>query len=245
VFSLFRFDLPDAVTKSLLVELDRISGSKLDSTNLYQLQAFQEKHEINHGVYLLLQNGTPVYVGKADNVYDRLQQHWEKLTGRRDLEINSIEFKALILEVSWSTSANEELLIDHYQGKDQCKWNHKGFGPKDPGKNRDGHTPGWFDETYPINEDWPIDDVEDEVSVGVLLKILKESTPYLIRYTINSPDTDLRLNLAGVDRTAKALLIATAKSLGANWQLMLFKSHFTLYKHERIRQYPNGEQLHP
>ncbi len=245
MFSLFRFDLPNAVTKSLLIELDQLSGSRLDSTNLHLLEEFQARHEIQHGVYLLLQEGIPVYIGKADNVCERLQQHWGKLSGRRNLDINSIAFKALILEVSWSTAANEELLINYFKEKGQCGWNKKGFGPKDPGKERDGYKPGWFDQTYPIDENWIFNRIPDRIPVGDLLEIMKDELPYLLRYEINDNDARNLLDLRGVARSAECLLIHAAKCLGKNWQLMRFKSHFTLYKLEQLKRYSNGDQLHP
>ena len=40
-------------------------------------------------------------------------------------------------------------------------WNGSGFGPKDPGKNRDTTEPGAFDRDHPIITDLQVQNVED------------------------------------------------------------------------------------
>lgn len=245
MFGLFRFDLPQAVTNQLVLDLNDLEGSSLTPNALADLRAFQERHEAQHGVYLLLDNDHPVYIGKADNVAERLLQHYEKLRGRLNVDLATINYKALILEVTWSTSANEDLLIEYFKSKDQCEWNKKGFGPKDPGKERDGHKPGWFDSTYPINSSWPCENIPDRINVGGALGLLKDQLPYLLRYSVDAPESKIELDLSGVPRTAESILVNVAGALGAQWQLMQFNSHFTLYKHDRPKQYSNGKQLHP
>ena len=245
MFALFRFDLPDAVTKELLVRLEQLTSSNLTPTALRDLSTFQNHHEIQHGVYLLLKDGIPAYIGKANDVAERLSQHLEKLRGRRNIEMASLGFKALILEVSWSTSANEELLIEHFKAIKQCAWNKTGFGPKDPGKNRDGHEPGEFDELYPINENWPCTDIANSVTVAGLLDALKSQLPYLLRYQIDKKSGGKVIDTRNVARTADSLLLHVAKFLGPDWQLMRFKGYYTFYKPAHIKDYEHGKQLNP
>jgi len=243
MFSVFRFDLPSAVTKQLLTELHALKTSPLRQENLRLLSEFQGRHEIKQGVYLLLVKEVPTYVGKADDVCERLEEHLWKLRGRQNIAIEDVGFKALLLEVAWSTAANENLLIAAFQAKNQCVWNKKGFGPKDPGKHRDGHEPGWFDQTFPIRDDWPCTGIDDEMRVGDLLWKLKDQLPFLLRFEIDDAVGERKVKLKGVPRNARALLLKAAEVLGPGWQLMLFKSHLTLYNQRK--SYSFGEELYP
>ena len=51
----------------------------------------------------------------------------------------NVRFRCLVLHGNWSTSANEDLLIAHYKGRGESKWNGSGFGPKDVGRERGWH----------------------------------------------------------------------------------------------------------
>jgi hypothetical protein len=250
MFALFRFDLPIAVTEQLVAQLDQMKTSPLTEEELARLAKYQGElaqvqklPKISQGVYVIYVGDKAVYAGKADNLRNRLGDHKFKLSGRRNLDLNKIGFKCLLLEASWSTSANETLLIEHYKDKGQCEWNANGFGINDPGKNRDGAIPNTFDTKFPINENWPVEEIADNESVGELLRKLKAQLPFLLRYAIDAEAGETRVNLTGVPRTAKTLLASAAKALGPQWQLMLFKGYITLYKSSRA--YEHGTQLHP
>jgi hypothetical protein len=248
MFALFRFDLPIAVTEQLVAQLDRMEASPLTDEELKRLADYQNKlaevqklPKIRQGVYVIYLDGKAVYAGKADKLRDRLGDHKFKLGGRRNIDMARMGFKCLLLEASWSTGANESLLIEHYRSKGQCEWNLNGFGINDPGKNRDGSIPNAFDTNFPINEDCEVNGVNDEETVGKLLAKLKTQLPFLLRFALNAETEKVKLNLKGVPRTAKDVLVKVAKTLGKDWQLMMFKGCITLYRNNRRYEY--GKQL--
>lgn len=246
MFEYFEFNLSAAVAKELILRLNLLDESKLSGEAIASLRDYQSARQRERGVYLLIQEGKPVYVGKAHNVADRLTNHYKRLCGRKNLNISEIAFKAIIFQEGWSTAANEELLLNHYRDQNHCDWNQKGFGPKDPGKNRDGYEPNWFDETHPIDEQWPCSKFADTVPAGEILKWLKSNLPYLLRFEKGAGTSKVPVNLTGVGRSAQEILIATARALGPAWQLMRYPSHFTLYQQELPpRKYPYGTQLAP
>src|SRR5438093_401106 len=165
-----------------------MQNSLLTGEALSKLGQFQGAHSLRQGVYQLFLRDTTVYIGKAANVRARLEQHWEKLRGRRNLNIREIFFKCLILHRNWTPVTNEGLLISHYQAKGECKWNGAGFGPKDVGSVRDDSQPNWFDINYPINDEWPCEGVGDHEAVGTLLANLKEQLPFTFRFKVSPED---------------------------------------------------------
>jgi hypothetical protein len=250
MFALFRFDLPIAVTEQLAAQLDQMKSSPLSDEELSQLRNYQNHlaevqnlPKIQQGVYVIYLGRKAVYAGKADKLYSRLGDHKFKLSGRRDIDQTKIGFKCLLLESSWSTSANESLLIEHYRKRGECEWNMNGFGINDPGKNRDGAIPNKFDVAFPINEDWPVTNVNDEETAKELLEKLKSQLPFLLRYSLDDDAGKKKINLKDVPRTAKDVVLKVAQKLGTEWQLMLFNGYMTLYKANRT--FEHGHQLHP
>ena len=243
MFDYFRFSLPRAVTEQLVERLEQLAPSPLNDDTLAQLWAFQRKSETAQGVYVIYQRGAAAYAGKADGIAERLAEHLWKLRGRRGIDLATIGFKALLLDENWSTSANEDLLISHFRAKNECRWNGSGFGPKDPGKNRDGGEPNWFDNSFPVHDDYPVENVVDTMSVGAVLGRIKEQVPYLFRYDVPPKSAETPVLLRGVPRTARALALAVTGTLGKEWQLMLFKNGFTLYRANKTYSY--GVQIAP
>jgi hypothetical protein len=242
MFDYFRFSLPRAVTEQLVERLDQLPSSPLTDEALAHLTAFQAANETAQ-VYVIYQGGAAAYAGKADGLAERLAEHLWKLRGRQGIDLAVVGFKALLLDENWSTSANEGLLINHFKARNECKWNGNGFGPKDPGKNRDGGEPSWFDNTFPVREDYPVENIGDETTVAAVLSQIKAQVPYLYRYDVPAEVGKMPLNLGGMPRTARALALCVAQGLGAGWQLMLFKNGFTLYRANKV--YENGTQLFP
>ncbi len=243
MFDYFQFSLPRAVTEQLVERLEQLSSSPLTDDVLAKLMQFQSENKTKQGVYIIYQSDTAAYAGKADGLVERLAEHLWKLRGRQGIDLATVGFKALLLDENWSTSANEDLLIGHFKAKNECKWNGSGFGPKDPGKNRDGGEPNWFDNTFPVRDDFAVKDVVDATTAEEVLATIKEQVPYLFRYELTAQFAKTPLTLRGVPRTARALALATVKKLGSGWQLMLFKNGFTLYRANKT--YANGEQLFP
>ena len=243
MFDYFRFSLPRAVTEQLVERLEQLTSSPLTNDALAKLTAFQAENETAQGVYVIYQGGSAAYAGKADGLAERLGEHLWKLCGRQGIDLATVGFKALLLDENWSTSANEGLLINHFKAKNECRWNGSGFGPKDPGKNRDGGEPNWFDNIFHVRDDYTIENIVDAMTVGAVLAQIKEQVPYLFRYDVPAQAAETALRLRGVPRTARALALAVTKALGAGWQLMLFKNGFTLYR--AAKTYANGTQLLP
>ena len=154
-----------------------------------------------------------------------------------------IGYKALLLDENWSTSANEDLLVRHFKQRNECKWNGTGFGPKDPGKERDTTKPSWFDNAFPIRDDWFVENIPDNATVEEVLKSLKGQLPFLLRYDKLGKVAVTAVNLTGVQRNARAVLLKCAQALGGGWQLTLLKYGFILYP--EIKKFTYGKRLHP
>jgi len=241
MFDLFDFDLPGAVTEQLEKRLQSMPSSALTEQALRDLAQFQGQHKLWQGVYQLLLKDEIVYVGKATDVRERLEQHYWKLRGRQKIAMKNVRFRCLVLHGNWSTSANEDLLIAHYKAKGQSKWNGSGFGPKDVGRERDGTEPNWFDREYPINTDYLCQDIPDHLTVGELAQFLKRQLPFTFRYEISKTDSSKPLDLKGVPRSARELIGRAVITLGPEWQATIFVSHIILYKEKRA--YKHGQAL--
>ena len=194
-------------------------------------------------MYVIYQRDAAVYAGKANDLAERLGQHFEKLRARLGIDIAAIGYKALVLDESWSTSANESLLIKQFKARGECKWSGTGFGPKDPGKERDTIKPNWFDSTYPVRDDWPVENIPDQAPVAEVLKLLKNQLPFLVRYEKFGKASSLPVELKGVPRNARAVLLKCARALGSRWQLTLLKNGFILYP--VLKDFKFGTRLHP
>ncbi|MFZ4682632.1 MAG: hypothetical protein ACOYMS_09035 [Terrimicrobiaceae bacterium] len=243
MFAYFRFNLPQAVTEQLIERLEKLPVSILTNEALTLLEDFQVKNETVKGVYVVYQEGIAVYAGKADGIAERLSEHLWKLRGRHAIDLTTIGFKALLLDEAWSTSANEGLLIDRFKDRGECKWNGTGFGPKDPGKERDTTKPSWFNNAYPVRDDWPVENIPDQSEVGDILRMLKDQLPFLLRYEKLGKAASTPVELSGVPRNARMILVKCAQALGANWQLTLLKFGFILYP--ELKEFKYGERLHP
>jgi hypothetical protein len=195
------------------------------------------------GVYQLFRNGTLVYIGKADNLRTRLSQHGKKISGRQNISVEEMGFKCLTVAPTWTPMALEDSLIKHYKTQaGVCEWNGNGFGPHDPGRERETtnkDTEG-FDSQYPIRTDWPCMAIEAKTwNVRNLLTAMKKELPYLLRYdTKNSDDykhLELAVPTAGMNATELLTLITQALP---GWQSTRFPSHMILYKEHR--EYTHG-----
>ena len=243
MFDFFYFSLPRAVTEHLFERLDQLKPSPLTAEELEKLAAFQAEKRSNQGVYVIYENDAAVYAGKANDLAERLGQHREKLRARLGIDMAAIRYKALLLDESWSTSANEGLLIKQFKQRGECNWSGTGFGPKDPGKERDTTKPSWFDNTYPVRDDWPVENIPDQAAVGDVLKLLKNQLPFLLRYEKLGKAAAHPVKLGGIPRNARAVLLKCAEALGSNWQLTLLKNGFILYP--VLKDFKFGTRLYP
>ncbi|HZF98968.1 MAG TPA: hypothetical protein VEY92_12140 [Pseudoxanthomonas sp.] len=231
----YNFHFLNTVSQQLVEELEQLAITVLNTSSLADLDAFQAQIKSSQGVYLLHLNGNPVYLGKAGNVRERLAQHLAKLTGRveggQPLDLNNIGFKALLLDQSMSTAANEDVLIAFFQKDHKGLWNNKGFGPKDPGKQRDTTKPSYFDKTYPINKAFPVDGVDDRTTIGELFRVMKRTLPFVFRYqSLPRAIADNPLDLAGVKREAGELLKAAVALFPPGWHAAMVSFGIVVYK---------------
>lgn len=251
----FEIDIIDALSTQLTSALDRLAIGQLEPSVIRSVPRHQ-------GVYQLYLDDLLVYVGKADNLPKRLLEHHQKISGRQNIDVASMGFRCLSVHPNWTALAPEAALITHYkqQKGGQCEWNGNGFGPHDPGRNREvtNKAPEGFDARYPIKTDWICDWIEaGEWSLLDLLVTLKDAKrlPYLLRYeterlgpaknahfTQGHPDHhDKTVTVPLTGMTAEELLILITKAL-PGWQATAFPSHLILYKESFDYEY--GRTLH-
>lgn len=237
MFRLYNFDFLGTVSAQLFQEIQGTEASPLTKQNLADLRRGQNANHTSQGVYLLTHQGSPVYVGKADDVADRLDQHRLKIVGRKGLDTSSVGYKAVLLDKSMGTAASENILISQFKTIQRGMWNGTGFGPKDPGKNRDKTKASPFDLDYPIdfayllnneanaeNPPHPSNLIQNTETVASLFQKMKAQLPYVFRYDIERDEDekpilnmpDIEIKLAYVPRTAVGLLEAAIQALKNN-----------------------------
>jgi hypothetical protein len=244
----FEFDLATPFFEQLLAVFDALGTVPLDATHITQLEPHQ-------GVYGLYRNQTLVYIGKADNpLPDRLQDHQIKLTGRQNIATDEMRFKAVYLAKTWVPLAPEAMMIKHFRAQDLCEWNGNGFGPHDPGRNREttNKPPEGFDATFPIKADWPCEGVKAGThEANSLLQTIKRQLPFCFRYETDNPRgawtrgsqkyNGKQITVLRDSMPANQLISEIARQLGATWQATEFPSHIILY--EENKDYTFGTRL--
>ena len=242
----FTFNFLDTISKQLQEELQKLKITILNDDSLAILRAYQNEHNAKQGVYLVHLEGNPVYLGKANDVYERLNQHKEKLSGRLNIKMSKVGYKALLLDKSMSTAANEDLLIAMFRKTHSGMWNGKGFGPKDPGQQRDTTKPSVFDKDHPINELWPIDFsglATAKHNIGGVLATMKEQLPYLLRYDLDDASKKIEISPSSLPRTAVEALAVIVTTLGQGWKAAVLAYGLVLYK--TSKSYPFGREILP
>jgi len=204
------------------------------------------------GVYQLYHRGVLVYIGKSDKLKKRLLEHRKKISGRRNISVSEIGFKCLYIHPNWTALAPEESLIRHYRrtGTGECAWNGNGFGPHDPGREREttNKPSEGFDVQYPIREEWSCEWISaGEHNGKELLRSLKSGLPYLLRYqttrSVAAGHADYNSRTIVVREAgmqARELLKAIAAQL-PGWQATVFPSHMILYRENRV--YTHGRTI--
>jgi hypothetical protein len=246
-FANFEIDIVSALSSQLVAAFAGLNVGPLAIEELVALPTGQ-------GVYKLYYKDALVYIGKSKNLQKRLEEHRFKISGRQNILVSDMGFKCLFIHRNWTVLAPEDSLIHHYRkaGEGDCAWNGNGFGPHDPGRNREttNKRPDGFDSQYPIRKDWVCDWIEPGPhNADDLLRSLKKRLPYLLRYQIVGkplvphPDyKDLTIGMAHDLMTAEDMLRAIAQNL-PGWQATAFPSHLTLYKEER--RYTHGQIIWP
>lgn len=241
----FFINIIDAMTSQLLEALDSLTGVELNKENLQAVP-------VNEGVYILFHNGNLVYVGKANDLQGRLGEHLEKITGRHNILPTQMTFVCMSVGEGWTALAPESTLINALKKRNigLCTWNGAGFGPHDPGRDREttNKPSEGFDSNFRIKCDLPCDWIDArQWNVLDLLLALKRKLPYLLRYqtsghwTKGHPDyNDVSVLVPQTGMQAKDLLAKIVHVL-PGWQATLFPSHMILYKEKRDYKY--GDQL--
>ncbi|MEW7848401.1 GIY-YIG nuclease family protein [Massilia aurea] len=243
---LYVFDFLRTVSHQLKDTLEILPASDLNDAAIMRLQDFQLESRTSQGVYVLIYEGQPKYIGKANNVKERLSQHLTKLRGRKNIILDSLSYKALLLDKSMSTAANEDILIGLFRQEYAGMWNGAGFGPKDPGRERDTTKPGKFDQEHRIIEDYLINvnlDENHKVGLGHLLSAMKSQLPYVFRYEVDAENLKSEIDLKASRHTAKDLLQAVVNHLGEGWRGAVISYGMVLYKSNK--NYPHGTELNP
>ena len=215
----FSFDFLKTISEQLYTELEtNLPETTLNPSSLAVLRNFQIGS--TQGVYVLYYNALPMYIGKADDIHKRLSEHYTKLSGRMNIDLNFVGYKALYLDASMSTAANERLIISIYESHHTHQmWNGGGFGAKDPGGNRDNTEPGSFDVTHPIIQNYGLSSVLDRETIGSLFAKMKTELPFVFRYQDLAPALSQRtIDLSVTPKTAIDLFQAAMKLFPGGWQ---------------------------
>jgi hypothetical protein len=239
----FTFDLTGALAQQLESELPGLVPESLSPGSLLDVSA-------TPGIYQLYLDGEIVYVGKADkNLRARLTDHYRKISGRLNIAIDDVSFTGLYLEGTWIPVGPEQMLINRLQEQGtKPLWNFNGFGINDPGKERDSTNfrPEHFDMIYPANLSYRIDNLEPgEYLVGDLLRIVKQSLPYVFRHEnkyANHPDYLTSLaTISGDPPEALEVFESLMEALPAGWQATALPGYVIMYKNRR--SYPSARRV--
>ena len=237
VYSIYSFHFLDTISEQLKEKLTKLGKTILSTVNLAELKKYQNENKMKKGVYLLYYQEEAVYIGKAGDVEERLKQHYYKLSGRKNIDLNKVYFSCIILDDSMSTAANEELLIKLFKQENKNMWNGSGFGPKDPGRKRDDTKPGEFDTKYPINDEWDLKFTAKSATVWFFLNSAKNDLPYVFRYEILEDHKQLNVDLSSEDIKVKGFLTEILNVLGSDYQANILSYGITLYRENKKYEY--------
>jgi hypothetical protein len=247
-FDRFEIDIISALSSQLVAAFGKLEVGPLSRAMLASLGPDQ-------GVYQLFHESALVYVGQARSVKKRLGEHLEKISGRRNIDAADMGFKCLYVHPNWTALAPEGALIEYHRnlGKGTCPWNGNGFGPHDPGREREttNKAVGGFDAKYPIRDDWPCSWIKaGKYPAHDILKSLKGGLPYLLRFEGAQPQSTkphpdylaVKITVPSDSTPANELLKMVAQEL-PGWQATAFPGHMILYKEHR--QYKHGNVIWP
>jgi len=241
-FEELEFDLPSALLDQIVRLFDEMPEGPLEAATVQGIDDAQ-------GVYQLFFNGSLVYIGKTDaqaGLRARLLRHSTKIRSRRNLDHDTIGFKAVRVFV-FTAMDLEELLIKHYKASaTQPIWNLSGFGSNDPGRNRDNTVlkAGHFDKLYPIDLDLAVEVTTRDgvVSAAEVLSQLKGQLAYNIRFEgetskSKSPHPDLvaaSVYIPNKTDTVLNVLRKVKQALGSDWQVTAFPGYIIVYRESRV-----------
>jgi len=253
---LFEFDIATPLFEQMCVDFDELSPLPLDEARLTDVAE-------RPGVYGLHHDGSLVYVGKADeSARVRLRKHLRQLCGRVGISPSEVSFRCLHFAYTWDPFKPEAHMIARYKPS----WNSKGFGPNDPGRERDTTNLGddhWH-VRYPLDPDYACTGVPTgQYDVLELLRLVAKDAPYWVRFQGNrearTPAGVAQYEEAhqdfqhakpiivrqdGMSVRELLLLAVSALPVPEQWQLTQLPSHLLLYK-EQDAVYPRMTRLWP
>lgn len=227
----FKLSITRALADQLSTALEQLSPAPLTTEELNALEA-------RPGIYELYLDGQRVYVGKAKaNLPARLDQHRQKLSGRRNIDIAHVGFKCLYVDEDLDSASPERMLINAYSAAGTNPWNNNGFGNKDPGRNRDRTEvkAAHFDAHYPINLDLSLILVDEDIALRLdaLVDRVKAALPYNLRRDKKTHIKDLREAIAVLpagEHTVRELIELILGALPMGWQVTALPGYLILYR---------------
>lgn len=233
----FVLSFAKAMTDQLSELLATLEPAPLAPAYLAQLDRLPGVYELLHGDGEILR---VMYVGKADaSLPDRLTDHFRKITGRHNIDIEDMFFVCAYVERDLHAVAPEAMLIDHRRRAGNAPWNGGvGFGPHDPGRKRDTQEPPPWDVFYPIRIDEPVDIARGRYDLTELLYELKAWLPFLFRFEridmrrgSGHPDYEgLVVTVPRTGMTARELLALPAAVLPTGWRVTILPGYAILYR---------------
>jgi hypothetical protein len=240
----FELDLTEALLQYLPPVLERIVPAALTPEEVGSLP------ERAQGIYMLLFQGLPTYIGKTDAEHGfrtRLLRHYYTLSARRNLNLSDVTYRAVRIMVFTTVNVESTMIRYFHVDENPLAWQTSGFGSNDPGHRREGQEPSDFDLQYPISIDVPLPflTMGSRSSVRDLLLLLKDRLPFDFRYETDRPPggRSLRHTVGHVDQrksdatvpragmTLREVLIELVlPNLPQGWIATVFPGRVILYK---------------
>lgn len=236
----FELDLSRANNEQVIEQFDAMDATPLRDLpgDVKSKPSGSRAAAAEGGVYLIYHHDVPAYVGKADrDVEGRLIEHRWTLLGRLGLNIDDCSYKAI---GHGNPPVTEDAVIEYFKARGGCRWNTGGLGNHDQGLPRDAQEPSWFDRTFPIKDDWPVD--VETGSVSRICETVKSQLPWTFRgpnvpkrprspgYSITPAQQARLVDLTDVRPFARDVLVKVARTLGDDFMLTLFPARMTLYQ---------------
>lgn len=241
----FELDIVSALKHQLIDAFEKLAPGDLVQKNIVAVPE-------EPGVYQLYYSGALVYVGKTDYLRKRLQEHHQKIIGRKNIRPSDVRLTCLSVH-SGIHAVSEVSLINHYKAAPGgCAWNGNGFGPHDPGRTREttNKPPDGFDAQFPIRDDWPCTWIGGgQWNCNALLQEIKSGLPFLLRYQVSQKNkwraghsdyNNVTIVVPRKGMPVSELLRLIVRHL-PGWQATRFPSHFILYKDDQ--QYKHGSAV--